>query len=116
MLPRSTSISRSTHLARVDLPHPDSPAMPSVSPRRSESDTSSSAWTSVGGMNGQRLGSKWCRVIRSSARISSDSGGIAARAGRASMATGAPRVEQGATTGQLAAVSCCATQHATCAP
>ena len=34
MSPRSGSISRMTHCARVDLPEPDSPTRPSVSPRR----------------------------------------------------------------------------------
>ena len=31
--------------ARVDFPHPDSPTIPSVSPRRTWSDTPSSAFT-----------------------------------------------------------------------
>src|SRR5262245_42262842 len=33
MRPRSGRWSRTRHRARVDLPHPDSPTMPSVSPR-----------------------------------------------------------------------------------
>src|SRR5262245_37983107 len=33
------------HLARVDLPQPDSPTMPSVSPWRTSRETPSTAWT-----------------------------------------------------------------------
>ncbi len=48
--PRRTSpdvgvIRSSSSRPRVDFPHPDSPTMPSVSPARSASDTSLTAWT-----------------------------------------------------------------------
>ena len=39
------STSRATQRATVDLPEPDSPTMPSVSPRRTVSDTSLTALT-----------------------------------------------------------------------
>jgi len=44
--------------ANVDLPHPDSPTKPSVSPRRMESDTPSTARTSP-----RTLPSTPCRTV-----------------------------------------------------
>ncbi|CPO11296.1 Uncharacterised protein [Bordetella pertussis] len=44
-LPPSMPISLSRHLPMVDLPEPDSPTMPSVSPRRTSKLTSSTART-----------------------------------------------------------------------
>src|SRR6218665_802677 len=43
--PPSTSMSFSRHLPMVDLPDPDSPTMPSVSPRRTEKLTPSPPFT-----------------------------------------------------------------------
>ena len=43
MLPAVGSVSRSRQRPRVDLPQPDSPTSPSVSPARTASDTSSTA-------------------------------------------------------------------------
>src|SRR5690606_11213325 len=45
--PASGSIRRIRSLAVVDLPQPDSPTMPRVSPRRTVKDTSSTAWTAA---------------------------------------------------------------------
>ena len=50
------STSRATQRATVDLPEPDSPTMPSVSPRRTVSDTSLTALTiRAFGWNSERL-------------------------------------------------------------
>src|SRR5215207_8187337 len=46
VLPLVGVSSRMSSLARVDLPQPDSPTIPSVSPRCSWKDTPSTAWTS----------------------------------------------------------------------
>ena len=50
--------SRTAMRANVDLPHPDSPTKPSVSPRRMESDTPSTARTSP-----RTLPSTPCRTV-----------------------------------------------------
>ena len=50
--------SRTAMRASVDLPHPDSPTRPSVSPRRTESDTPSTARTSP-----RTLPSTPCRTV-----------------------------------------------------
>jgi hypothetical protein len=44
-LPSLLSLSLSMVLARVDLPQPDSPTMPRISPRYTEKDTSSTAFS-----------------------------------------------------------------------
>ena len=50
------STSRATQRATVDLPEPDSPTMPSVSPRRIVSETSLTALTiRAFGWNSERL-------------------------------------------------------------
>ncbi len=43
MVPALGSTRRATQRATVDLPEPDSPTMPSVSPRRTDSETSLTA-------------------------------------------------------------------------
>ncbi|MCY1232033.1 hypothetical protein D9M72_445020 [compost metagenome] len=45
MSPEVGSISRAMQRATVDLPEPDSPTMPTVSPGRTASDTSRAAFT-----------------------------------------------------------------------
>ena len=54
--PAVGSTSRATQRATVDLPEPDSPTMPSVSPRRIVSETSLTALTMRAfGWNSERL-------------------------------------------------------------